>query len=274
MDQYRTEEEQVEALRRWWDENGRSTLTAIVVALAAGFGWQSWKGYDQNQQEGASDSYQAMLQTMGSTGLSNEQKQAGILQAEQLKTDYSGSTYAQFAALHLARLAVENDDLAEAQNQLRWVLGKADKGSDTAQVTQLRLARVLAAQGDTAQALAILTQSDEGPYQSSYAVARGDILLTLGRDDEAREAYSAALALAAGGNRGQVNMGTVEQKLQNLNPVPARALQEDAAQDQAAIEAAIAAGEATMESAAADAAAADAAAADAAPATAVAGGED
>ena len=68
--------------------------------------------------------------------------------AEQLKADYSGSTYAQFAALHLARVAVAQNDLAEAQAQLRWVLGKADKGSDTAQIAQLRLARVLAASGE------------------------------------------------------------------------------------------------------------------------------
>ena len=35
MEAYRTEEEQVEALQRWWDENGRSTILAVVVALAA-----------------------------------------------------------------------------------------------------------------------------------------------------------------------------------------------------------------------------------------------
>ena len=38
MESYRTEEEQVEALKRWWDENGRSTMTAVVLALVAGFG--------------------------------------------------------------------------------------------------------------------------------------------------------------------------------------------------------------------------------------------
>ena len=34
MEQYRTEEEQVEALRKWWDENGRSTVIAVIIALA------------------------------------------------------------------------------------------------------------------------------------------------------------------------------------------------------------------------------------------------
>lgn len=252
MEQYRTEEEQVEALRRWWDENGRSTVAAIIIALAAGFGWQSWKGYEQRQKDDASNSYQAMLQALASTGLSAEEQQLGIERAEQLKADFSGTTYAQFAALHLARLAVENNDLAEAQAQLRWVLGRADKGSDTAQVAQLRLARVLASNGDSDQALAILAEAGEGPYKASYALARGDILLTQGRDQQAREAYTEALMLASG-SQGQVSMQTVQQKLQSLNPVPARALETAQGVD---IEEVISEGEA----AAAAAAAADAAA--------------
>lgn len=223
MDQYRTEEEQVEALRRWWDENGRSTIAAIVVAVAVGFGWQAYKSNDQQKQENASDLYQSMLQGIAQTGATAEQEETVIDIAEQLKGDYSGSTYAQFAALHLASRAVGDNDLAEAEAQLRWVLGKAAKGSDTAEVAQLRLARVLAAAGDADQALAILAQAGEGPYQASYAVARGDILLMQGREEEAREAYANARILA-GDAQGQVNLPSLEQKMQSLMPVPARSI--------------------------------------------------
>lgn len=219
MEQYRSEEEQVEALRRWWNENGRSTVAAVVIALTAGFGWQAWKGHQQGQQENASDLYQAMLQQLGGSETAAPQRDAAIGLAGQLKADYSGSTYAQFAALHLARLAVNGGDLTEAEAQLRWVLGKAEKGSDTEQVAQLRLARVLAARGEGEQALAILAQAGEGPYEASFAMARGDILFGLGREDEALEAYSKA-RMATVANPGQVNLATLEQKLQSLNPVP------------------------------------------------------
>ena len=57
MEPYNTEEEQVEALRRWWDENGRSTIAAIVIALAAGFGWQAWQKHDQGQSNGQARSH-------------------------------------------------------------------------------------------------------------------------------------------------------------------------------------------------------------------------
>ena len=192
MDQYRTEEEQVEALRRWWDENGRSTIVAIVIAVSLSFAYQTWKGNAERQRENASDLYQAMLQSMvGAQGDAAMEGQ-GVAMAEQLKSEYGGSTYAQFAALHLARLAVDKGELAEAESQLRWVLGKADKGSDTGQLAQLRLARVLAASGDSDQALAILDSAGQGSYQAS--------------------------------NPGQVNLQTLQQKLQSLNPVPAREL--------------------------------------------------
>jgi len=224
VDQYRTEEEQVEALRRWWDENGKSTIAAIIIAVSVGFGWQAWKANDLRQQEDASDIYQAMLQGLSSGDVAPEQEVAAASLAQQLKDDYSGSTYAQFAALHLARLAVNNGDLPEAEAQLRWVLGKADGGSDVALVAQMRLARVVASSGDADQALAILEEAGDGPYQASYAAARGDILLALGRDDEARVAYNQARMLAVG-SQGQINMSALEQKLQSLNPVPARTIE-------------------------------------------------
>jgi len=228
VEEYRTEEEQVEALRRWWSENGRSIIVAIILALGVGFGWQGWKQYDQNQREEASGIYQQMLNTMGAADLSPQQKALAVELADQLKQDYSSSTYAQFAALLLARMAVVENDYAEAEAQLRWVLGKADKGSDTAWIAQLRLARVLAARGDSEQALKILEQAGESPYQASYAVARGDILLGLNRQDEARQAYATAQALA-GTDGSQVNLAMLNQKLQALNPVPARTVEVGAA---------------------------------------------
>ena len=223
MEQYRTEEEQVEALGRWWKENGLSTIGAIVIALAAGFGWQAWQARDLVKQDQASDLYQAMLRSLGTQESTAEQQ--GIEMAEQLKNDFSSSSYAQFAALHMAAHDVSKGDLAGAEAQLRWVLEKAPGGSDTAQVAQLRLARVLAASGDINQALDIIDKADAGPYGASYAVARGDILLAAARGQEARDAYSVALEMAGSGAQG-VNLQVLQQKLESLTPVPPRSVDE------------------------------------------------
>jgi predicted negative regulator of RcsB-dependent stress response len=221
VEQYRTEEEQVEALRRWWDENGRSIIIAVVVALAGVFGWRSWQDHSLQQNNQASDIYQSMLQVSAPGQLTEEQRTTVVSYAEQLKSGYGNSTYAQFAALQLARAAVDTGELDEAEAELRWVLGKADKGSDMAQVTELRLARVVAAQGELEQALAIIDQADQGPYSGAYEVAKGDILMSLGRDEEAREAFARAQLLGAA-EGGMAGMSTLQQKLQSLTPIPAR----------------------------------------------------
>jgi len=221
VDSYRTEDEQVEAIRRWWDENGKSTIFAIVVALSAGFGWQGWKAHQAEQAELASGVYQSMLENLEGENRSISQLKTATDLASQLKREYPSSSYAQFAALHLASLAVSQDQLPEAETQLRWVLSKADKGGDVAQVTELRLARVLAASGKADQAQEILQRAESGVYSASYAVAKGDVLLQLGREDEAREAYTQAMSML-GPEARQLNLATLNQKLQSLNPIPAR----------------------------------------------------
>jgi predicted negative regulator of RcsB-dependent stress response len=218
VESYRTEEEQVEELRRWWKDNGRSTLTTIILALGVGFGWQGWQQHQETKQEDASRIYQQMLQAMSNAEGGAEQVTESIELAEQLKQDYSATTYAQFAALQLARMAVVGRDLAEAEAQLRWVLGQTDADSDTYRVAQLRLARVLAAKGENDQALQILNLDTQGPYRASYAIARGDTLLRMGRADEALAAYREAQSLA-GGDGSQVNLTILEQKIQALSPL-------------------------------------------------------
>ena len=223
MEEYRTEEEQVEALRRWWDENGKSTVAAVVVAVAAGLGWQAFGDYQVRQTEQASDMYQSLTRMLGDTRGAEVPEQTVDL-AQQIKRSFEGSTYSQFAALHLAAIHVERSELEAAEAELRWVLGKADSGSDTHRIAQLRLARVLAAQGETDQALAIIDGAGSGAFGASYAAAKGDILLAEGRRDEARDAYSQALALA--GTNPQAQTSVLEQKLRSLSPVPPTALAE------------------------------------------------
>jgi predicted negative regulator of RcsB-dependent stress response len=33
LDVYNTEEEQVEAIKKWWNENGKSIITGIIIAV-------------------------------------------------------------------------------------------------------------------------------------------------------------------------------------------------------------------------------------------------
>ncbi len=220
METYRTEEEQVEALKKWWDENGRSTIAAVVLALGAGFGWQGWQEHQRGQAEEASLLYEQMMEAVGQSAELGQQEAIKTL-GERMKADYPSSTYAQFASLHLARIAVVEGRLEDAESQLRWVLTKGPAG-EIALLAELRLARVKAAMGESQAALDILNAADPGAFAAAYAEAEGDIYMDLGDSAAAIAAYERALGLAAASEGGASQ--ALRLKLSSLTPVPAREL--------------------------------------------------
>lgn len=220
MESYRTEEEQVEALKKWWDENGRSTLAAVALALAAGFGWQFWQEHRAEQSAQASTVYEEMLEAIREASQGGEPARLKTL-AERVKADYPSSQYAQFAGLHLARIAVGEGRLDEAEQELRWVLTRNPE-AEVRLLAELRLARVKTAQGQPREALDILSAAEPGAYRPVYAEAEGDAWLALGENEKATAAYEEALAAAAAGNAGASE--SLRLKLSALTPVPARTL--------------------------------------------------
>lgn len=198
MEVYRTEEEQLEALKRWWQENGKSLLIGIVLALAAVYGYKAWQNYQQTQGETASNLYFDMMDALTLNEENPQEATSATLEhlIGQLKTEHEGSTYAIYAALVAAKQAVAAGDLPKAQAELQWALDKSDKGSSLQLITQLRLARVIFAQGgdeNGQRALALLDGAQAGSHAASYAEFKGDVLVSLGRLDEARTAYRLAL---------------------------------------------------------------------------------
>lgn len=220
MESYRTEEEQVEALKKWWDENGRSTMAAVALALAAGFGWQFWQEHRTEQAERASVVYEEMLTAVREAAQAGDSAKLKTL-AERVKADYPSSYYAQFASMHLARIAVVEDRLDDAEQELHWVLTRNPE-TEVRLLAELRLARVKTAQGQPRKALDILSAAEPGAYEPAYAEAEGDAWLALGESENATAAYERALAAAAAGNAGASE--SLRLKLGALTPVPAREL--------------------------------------------------
>jgi len=193
----RTEEEQVEALKKWFGENGTSLIVSIVIVLAVVFGYRTWETQGRESGEAASAMYQN-LQDAVAVGpldeLSDENISTGKFLADQLKSEHSGSSYAFFAAMQMAKIAVEKEDLEEASKQLSWIL---DNGADEklSIIANLRLAKVKLGLGEHEQALTQLDTVKSGGHESSYEETRGDIYFAMGKNTEAREAYQRAVTL-------------------------------------------------------------------------------
>lgn len=186
MEIYNSEQEQVDALKAWWDKNGRITIIAIVVVLLGVLGWKSWMQNKHQRAEAASVQYQQMLDTI----------EANPSQAMELGRAIVGehprSSYAVFASLAMARLMVEQKDFDAAAAHLTMAMEQAGEDS-IKQMARLRLARVLHAQGKSDEALNLLAAEVAPGFRGGYDELRGDILLSQGQSAAAREAYSNAL---------------------------------------------------------------------------------
>lgn len=198
MSEMRTEEEQVQAIKDWWKENGKSLVLGIGVALAAVVGWKGWQDRQAVEDENASVLYQNMLEATvsGITTMRNPEADTDQLAtakhlAEQLKDEYESSTYAKFAALLQARLAVDAKDYDAALAEIEWVLSH-EPTAEMKLIASMRKARLLAAKGETDSALSLLNGLQAGRFQASIEELKGDLLLTKGDKNAARTAYQAA----------------------------------------------------------------------------------
>ena len=63
MADHMQDEADLEALKRWWDENGKGLVGAVAVAGLGTLGWQQYQDYSTSQVEAASDLYASMLST-------------------------------------------------------------------------------------------------------------------------------------------------------------------------------------------------------------------
>ena len=200
MEPYRTDEEQVEALKPWWAENGKSIALGIVVAIAAVFGWQGWQKQQDGRLAEASSNYQSLLEADSAAESDSTKVTTAQHLAETLKTDYPGTTYAIFGAMYKAKYAAQINKWEEAESELRWVL---DQKPDEPLLLQakVRLAHVLLAQKRYEDAQKVLAGSELGSYAALIAETRGDILLAQGDKSGALAAYEQAKSeLASLGN--------------------------------------------------------------------------
>ena len=210
MSEMRTEEEQIEAMKKWWEENGKQTLVAVV--LVAG-GWLGFNGYQDSQREAAEAAsvvYQEMLILSGSEEEADKGQRAVLL--DQLQSEFPGTVYSQFAGLFKAKDAVEADDLELAEAELTKVVSNA-KDEALLHTATVRLARVMVAAGKLDDALALLANDKTGAFEAEYQETTGDALLAKGDKSAARDAYSKAVVAA---QRIGANNPVLQMKLDDL----------------------------------------------------------
>jgi len=187
VDVHLSEEEQVEALKKWWRENGKSVVAGVVIGLGGVFGWRAWVDHNRSVAEQASFQFEELVARVGGDGAAASAQAAAVIE------NYGDTAYAVFAALELAKLKLEQGDDAGARIQYQWVIDNA--GDETLrQVARLRLARLMLAADDLAGASGVLTQAArQDSFSGEVAELRGDVARANGDLEAARAAYAEAL---------------------------------------------------------------------------------
>jgi len=192
MAELRTDEEQVEAIKQWWKNNGSSLLIGIGAALAIVFGWQAWQNHQAQQRTEAANQFVTLMNAFGTEDETSADTVAFV--ARTLRDDHADSAYAVYANLMLARVQLmQNSDTEGAVESLQWALEKAVDTQPLALVVRSRLAQAQMALEDYDAALATIDGAiDSDAFGAIFAELRGDILLAKGDQNGAREAYLTA----------------------------------------------------------------------------------
>jgi predicted negative regulator of RcsB-dependent stress response len=192
MAELRTDEEQVEAIKQWWKNNGTSLLIGIGAALAIVFGWQAWQNHQAQQRSEAASQFVTLMNAFGSQDETSADTVTFV--AKTLRDEHADSAYAVYANLMLARVQLmQNSDAEGAVESLQWALDKAADTQPLALVVRSRLAQAQMALEDYEAALATIDAAkDSDAFAAMFAELRGDVLLAKGDQDGARDAYMAA----------------------------------------------------------------------------------
>jgi predicted negative regulator of RcsB-dependent stress response len=180
------EQEQVEALKAWWKENGKWVIGAVLVGVLGFAGTKYWKNHQASLAADAAKLY-AEVEKQAAT---NDAKRIGDA-ADALVSRYGSSAYAPRAQLLASQASLQARDVARAKVQLQWVIEHASETGlqDTA---RLKLASVLLDEKKYDEALKQLDSAHPESFTGLYADLKGDVLSAQGKVVEARAAYQQA----------------------------------------------------------------------------------
>jgi len=201
------EQEQIDALKAWWKENGNQLLGALMIIVVAVGGWRGWQYY-QNQQSSEAATLYAGFNRQLESGKVKQINDAAAAVMER----YASSGYAPRAALLAAQVNEQSDELARARTQLHWVVDHAEEAG-LKDVARLRLAAVLLDEKKYDDALQLLEAKHASSFDGMYADLKGDVLSAQGKNEEARSAYRLAYEKT---NANSAYRGLIEMKMDAL----------------------------------------------------------
>lgn len=197
-----SEQEELEALQKWWNENGKAVVVGLVIGLGGVFGWTTW----QSRVEATAERVSVVYQSMMDMAAADDHLEA-LLRVEQIIEDHPDSEYAALSALLGAKSALAVDRDEDARRLLGWVIANGDR-EELRDVARVRSAQLLLDEGKQDAGLSMLANVNTSAFAAAVEELRGDIFVEDGQGEAAAKAYTAALESSSmtSGTRARVNM--------------------------------------------------------------------
>jgi predicted negative regulator of RcsB-dependent stress response len=215
-EEYLTDDEQWEAIKRGLVENGVWIVAGVVIGVSLLFGWRYYQNRVNEVALRAASQFRAMTAAIEL----NDRNQSHQI-ADGIIKNFPKSPYADQAKLAIARLYVDDGRAGSAVAPLTEVMNNS-KDAELRHIARLRLARVLTDQGKPDEAIKLLGEGNPGAFAARYHEIRGDAFYAKNDFKSAVNEYKAALSA---GDASNVNAGLLELKIADLGEsAPATAM--------------------------------------------------
>ena len=198
------EEQEINQLKDWWKENGKTIIVAFILGVGGMFGWRYWQAHQAEQIAQASAQYDALIYS------AQQDKQAKKANIEQFVQANSKTAYAVFALLDEAKKATEKQDFVAAEVNLNQALTQSQDEVLTS-IVALRLSAVQFQLGQLDNALTTLNQVKGESFNARKAILTGDIQVAKGDKVAAKNSFEQAQQ-----NGSQLEQQMAKMKLNNL----------------------------------------------------------
>lgn len=180
------EQEQLDELKHFWKQYGNAITWCLIAVLGAIAAWNGYQYWQRTQAAQAAAMYDEVEKVARSGDSAKLDRAFG-----DMKDRFASTTYAQQAALLVAKSQYEAGQIDSAKAALNWV---ADKSSDKgyASIARLRLAGIMLGAKAYDDALKVLDSGIGESFLALQADRRGDIFVAQGKKTEARGEYAKA----------------------------------------------------------------------------------
>ncbi len=179
------EEQEINQLKDWWKENGKTIIVAFILGVGGMFGWRYWQAHQAEQIALASAQYDALIYS------AEQDEQAKKAKIEQFVQANSKTAYAVFALLDEAKKATEKQDFSAAEANLNQALMQSQDEVLTS-IVALRLSAVQFQLGQLDNALTTLNQVKGESFNARKALLTGDIQVAKGDKVAAKNSFEQA----------------------------------------------------------------------------------